>query len=316
MKPKLLILESQAGALFEHMAGEFEIIRYWQAESGERLLRREGAGVRAILSLGTERIDGAVLSLLPDLELIAVIGAGYDSIDLAAVRARGVMVTNGGALPADDTADYAVGMMIAARRGIVGSDAWVRADRWRTQGRVALTRSLRGERVGIVGLGNIGRAIGARVAAFGMDIAWWGPRPHPSPYHRIDSLVELAKWSRVLFVAVRADVGNRGMINTEVIDALGPDGLLVNISRGVVVDEAALIDALRTGRLGQAALDVFEPEPTLSESWVDVPNVLLSPHAAGGTREGRDTLGWAAIENIRRVYAGKAPANIVIESDF
>jgi lactate dehydrogenase-like 2-hydroxyacid dehydrogenase len=298
------------------MAGEFEIIRYWQAESGDALLRREGAGVRAILSLGTERIDEAILSLLPDLELIAVIGAGYDRIDLAAVRARGVIVTNGGALPADDTADYAVGMMIAARRGIIEGNTWVRAGRWRTQGRMALTGSLRGERVGIVGLGNIGRAIGTRVAAFGMDIAWWGPRPHPSPYHRFDSLVELAQWSRVLFVAVRPDVDNNAMINTEVIDALGPDGLLINISRGVVVDEAALIDALRTGRLGQAALDVFESEPTLPESWVDVPNTLLSPHAAGGTRESRDTLGRAAIENIRRIYAGKTPANIVIEKNL
>ena len=310
-RPRLLIVHPYVAHLYGHMAEDFDIIRYWEADDGPAFLQREGKGIRALLSLGIEQIDDPFLAQLPDLELIAVVGAGYDGIDLSATYQRGILVTNAGDLHAADNADYAVGLMIAARRQIVAADGWVRSNRWFNEGRMPLSRSLRSCRAGIVGLGNIGGAVASRLPAFGIPVAWWGPRPRKTPYRYFDTLLALAEWSDTLFVSVRAHDDTRALIDAGVIHALGPEGLLINISRGSVVDQAALIDALRSGKLGQAALDVFEPEPAEADQWKHVPNALLSPHMAGATEDGRNALGMAAIENIRRLYRGERLVNII-----
>ena len=170
------------------------------------------------------------------------------------------------------------------------------------------------EFAGIVGPGHIGTAIGRRMEAFRANIAWWGPNPKPGiAWPRFDTLIELAQASDLLFVAVRAGPANVKLIDTAVIEAVGPKGLICNVSRGFVVDQDALIAALKDGRLGSAALDVFEPEPTSAELWRDVPNAVLTPHTAGSTFDSIPAMIGLTFENIRRFFAGEPVANPIVE---
>jgi len=288
---------------------DFSIVGPWTV-SGDwpAWLDENGAGISTAISSGIDRFDAALIDRLPDLKHIAVLGAGLDGIDLDAMAARGIAVTSGGAIHSGEVADQAVGMMIAARRRLLESDAWVRQGRWASEGRFPPTRSLRHQKVGILGLGHIGIAIAERVQPFCPEIAWWGPRDKPARWPRKESLMALAAWSDILFIAARAHDDTRGLVDAAVIDALGPAGLLVNISRGFVVDEDALIAALRDGRLGQAALDVFDPEPATAERWADVPNTLLAPHNAGATIESIMALCAHAVDTVKRVHRGEAVA--------
>jgi lactate dehydrogenase-like 2-hydroxyacid dehydrogenase len=166
--------------------------------------------------------------------------------------------------------------------------------------------SLKGRKVGIVGLGAIGEAVARRVVAFGMSVAWWGPNPKPSEWPRAGSLLALAEDSDILVVCARAEAANRGLISAEVIDAVGPGGMIVNVARGQLIDEDALIAALKAGRLGRAGLDVFAEEPTPASRWADVPNTVLTPHTAGGTTDSIPRMVAQALENIRLHLAGEA----------
>ena len=272
-------------------------------EAGEDAVawaRAHGAGIRAAISSGIDRYDAAMLAALPDLGRIAVFGAGMDGVDLESAAARGIRVTNADGLHAGDVAEHAVAMALAAWRRLPEGDAWVREGRWLREGRMAPIRAFAGTCVGIVGLGHIGRAIAARLVPFGCAIRWWGPRPQPGvTWERVADLGALAAWSDVLIVAARAHDDTRGLIDAAVIDALGPHGLLVNIARGFVIDEGALIAALTDGRLGQAALDVFDPEPADPARWAGVPNVLLQPHLAGATTDAIQRLAAHAVESVR-----------------
>jgi lactate dehydrogenase-like 2-hydroxyacid dehydrogenase len=168
-----------------------------------------------------------------------------------------------------------------------------------------ITPSLKGQRLGIVGLGSIGEAVARRAEAMRMPVRWWGPREKTSPWTRSDSLLELARDSDILVVACKADESNRGLISRAVIEALGSQGLLVNVARGQLVDETALIAALKDGRLGQAALDVFEDEPTDPARWADVPNTVLTPHTGGATTEAVQGMLMLLIQNLRAAFAGE-----------
>lgn len=246
-------------------------------------LARNGVAAQALVVVGSDRIDAAVLNLMPGLAHIQVSGAGMDLVDLGEVARRGVTIENAGSVHAGEVADFAMALMLAARRNLLAADHWVRRDRWK-EGRMAPSRSLAGARVGIAGLGHIGSAIARRAEPFDTEVCWWGPRAKPGvKWRRHGSLLELAQWADILFVAVFAHADTRGLVTRDVIEAVGKDGLIVNVSRGFVVDETALIAALRDRRLGQAALDVFEMEPTPAERWRDVPNVVLAPHVAGLT---------------------------------
>jgi hydroxypyruvate reductase len=241
--------------------------------------------IRALITNGVQRISHEELDALPNLGLIVTIGAGFDGVDLPAAQARGVALLTGSGVNADDVADHAVGLFLASARRIVADDAYIRAGRW-APGELRTVRSVGSMSVGIVGLGHIGRAIADRLVPFRCGIAWTGPRPKPdAAYPYVESLVELARDCDVLIVAAPLSPETRGLIDAPVLEALGARGLLINIARGGVVDEDALIDALKTGRLGSAALDVFEQEPTPPARWEGVPNVILTPHTAGVTHE-------------------------------
>lgn len=270
--------------------GRFEVVVPQKDSDGMTRVDRTRPGVRALVLLGSDKIEAAVLDHLPDLEHIQVSGAGMDGIPLEEVARRGITIENAGAIHAGEVADFAMGLMLAARRELLTADRWVRKGVWQERP-MRPSRSLSGAKIGIAGLGHIGMAIARRAEPFEAEVQWWGPRPKPGvSWRRHESLLELAKWADIMFVAVYAHAETRGVISRDVIEAVGRDGLIVNVSRGFVIDEAAMIAALKDGRLGQAALDVFETEPTPVERWRDVPNVVLAPHIAGATINSHETL--------------------------
>jgi lactate dehydrogenase-like 2-hydroxyacid dehydrogenase len=261
-----------------------------------------------IRGLATEANRGATRALmasLPKLEIIACFGVGVDAIDLAAARERAIPVTNTPGVLADECADLAIGMMLTSARQIVMADRYVRSGEW-LKGPIRLGHGVGGKTLGVVGLGGIGRAIADRAKAFRMTVLWHGPRPKPDvPYEYVDNLVELARRSDFLMVACKGGVETRRLISGPVLDALGPDGTLVNIARGSIVDEPALIERLRDGRLGHAALDVFENSPRIAPAFLELPNVLLQPHHGSATVETRTAIGKLMIDNLAAHFAGR-----------
>ncbi len=306
-KPVLLIAQAILAPLMGRLEGDYELLRLWDYPDRRILLAGDGQRVQAIVAAGEGLLEPSLLAGLPNLKLIACVSAGYDGIDVPWCSTRGIAVTHSPGVNADDVADHAVGAAIAAWRGIVDGDRRVREGRWTDTDRGPMRRALKGRGVGVVGLGAIGEAIATRMAAFGCRIAWWGPNAKPTvPWPRIDSLVGLAEASDLLFIAARADEASRGLIDRSVIDAVGRQGLICNVSRGFVIDQQDLIAALKEGRLGHAALDVFDPEPTPAEIWRAVPNVVLTPHTAGATLDSVQAMVALTVENLRRHFAGEA----------
>lgn len=302
-KPALLLARPAWERLLDGALDErFELVRLWQ--DPDALLAERGDAIVAAL---TTRLDAALLDRLPNLRLVATPGTGYENIDVAAARARGITVANAGDAHSTEVADHAVALTLAAVHRLPELQAWMRAGHWTAESAVERRRGMSAQRFGIVGLGNIGAAVAERLAPFGGAIAWWSRRDKPAPWPRKESLLALAAWSTVLVVATRGDAA--GLIDADTIAAVGPEGLLVNVSRGTVIDEDALIDALRSGRLGRAALDVFAEEPTPPERWRDVPNVLLTPHVAGTSYEAAARLREAAVQNLTSVLDGGPVVN-------
>lgn len=303
--PRLLVTSRQILPLVRPPESEFDILCLDDHKDRDGFLRDHGTGIETMLTSGMERMDAARLDLLPDLKLISVVAAGMAGIDLDEARRRGVMVANAGDLNAGDVAEYAATLMLAHRREVIGNDAYVRSGQW-PEKRLPPGNSVSAQKVGIAGLGHIGRGIAERLAPFGCEIRWWGPNPKPdAPWQRMETLAALADWATTLHVAVAGNEDTRGLVTAEVLHALGPDGLIVNVARGFVIDEPAMKAALRDGRLGGAALDVFEDEPIDGSSWADVPNVLMAPHMAGATRQAFAAVMAGALDNVRRYYASK-----------
>ena len=276
----------------------FETALAWELAEADR------PRVRCLLHAGEFRLTPELLETLPNLGLIAVMTAGYEGVDVAWCRARGIEVTYAGGVNAEDVADHAMGLLLAGARDMHEQDRAIREGRWRLEDRLAPQPSLTGRSLGIVGLGHIGRAIARRAEACRLQVSWWGPRHKATPWTMAGSLKALAEASDILMVACPGGPETQGLISREVIEAVGPQGMIVNVSRGSVVDEDALIEALKAGRLRRAALDVFATEPTPAERWADVPNTLLTPHRAGGTTEGIPNMIGLAVENIRAFLAG------------
>jgi lactate dehydrogenase-like 2-hydroxyacid dehydrogenase len=284
----------------------FTVWRFWEHPP----LEAQGT-IEALVVAGEFPVDKALAESLPRLSLIACFTVGYDGVDLAWARSRGLKVTHSPGVNHEDVADHALGLILGAWRKIAAGDAQVRAGGWRPHEKT-ITPSLAGRCVGVVGLGDIGAAVARRCAPFGLDVAWWGPRDKPdAPWPRAASLIALARRSDILVVATLANEETRGLISREVIEAVGPEGLIVNVSRGQVVDEDALIAALRAGRLGMAALDVFAQEPTPAARWADVPNTLLTPHTAGATSAAVPKMVALTVATLRRHFAGEALENLV-----
>jgi lactate dehydrogenase-like 2-hydroxyacid dehydrogenase len=307
-KPAVLIVQPHLAPVAVMLEADFTVWRLWQAPPVEA-----SHTIGALVVAGEFPVDRALAESLPKLGLIACFTAGYDGVDLAWAAERGLKVSHSPGVNHEDVADQAIGLMLAAWRGLIEGHAIVREGRWRpTEKRI--TPSLAGKHLGIVGLGAIGEATARRAETFGLKIAWWGPNEKPDVrWPRAESLAALAEASEILIVAARASEANRNLIDRTVLEALGPHGLLVNVARGQLVDEDALIAALKDERLGMAALDVFAAEPTPAERWADVPNVVLSPHTGGATSAALPKMVALTRENLRRFFAGEPLANAVVE---
>jgi D-3-phosphoglycerate dehydrogenase len=304
-KPELLVLGPYTDPEMEALARHFAVHRLWEATERDAFLARVAPGVRAIGTKGELGASAALMDALPALEIVACYGVGVDAIDLDRARARGIRVTNTPDVLTEDVADMGWALLLATARRIPAGDAFVRSGAW-AKDAMALTTRVWGKRLGVVGLGRIGRAVARRAEGFGMTIAYSGrsgredaPYPwHPDP-------ASLARESDMLVVCASGGPETRGLVGAATIAALGPKGILVNVSRGSVVDEAALLDALENGGIAAAGLDVFLDEPRIDERFRALENVVLQPHNSSGTVETRAAMGALVLENLVAHFAGK-----------
>jgi len=265
----------------------------------DAFLSARGSGVGVVVTSGRTGVDAALMAALPNLGAVVNFGVGYDTTDVDAAAARGIGVSNTPDVLTDCVADTAVGLVIDVMRQFSAADRYVRAGRWPIEGNYPLTRQVSNTRVGIIGLGRIGSAIALRLKAFGCTISYHNRRPvDGSSYAYVSSPTELAAGVDVLVVAAAGGAGTQRLVDANVIAALGANGFLVNIARGSVVDEVALVEALEAGRLAGAGLDVFADEPTVPEALSTMDNVVLLPHVASGTVETRTAMEELTLRNL------------------
>ena len=265
--------------------------------------------IRGIWASGESKVSAELIAQLPALKVIAVMGVGYDGIDVAAAKARGVVVTHTPDVLNDDVADLAIGLMLSAARQLPAADRFVRAGQW-PLGAMPLARKMSGARLGIVGMGRIGQAIAQRALAFNMSVAYTARSAKPAlPWAYWPTAGALAAQVDFLVAITPGGAGTRKLINAQVLAALGQGrgaGILVNVARGSVVDEAALIDALEQGVIAGAGLDVFESEPQVPERLRALPQVVLSPHIGSATGQTRQAMADLAFDNLQRGVTGQA----------
>lgn len=301
----ILLLHEPLALAERELSALMPCVRAWEIADPDAFAAAQGDRIVALAAIGGMRTDPAWFDRLHGLQAVLAAGVGVDGIDLAAARAHGIAVTNTPGINTDDVADLALGLLIAGERNIADADRLVRAGKWAEASRMAPRFRLRGRRLGILGMGAIGQAIARRAEAFGMVVAWSGPRPKPDlPWPQAASLMDLARDSDILALACPLTPATTKVVDAAVLAALGPDGVLINVARGGVVDEPALLAALRARTILGAGLDVFQDEPTDPALWADLPNVVLTPHLAGRTRESvRDALA-ALVANLDRLRAG------------
>ncbi|MFV0300681.1 MAG: 2-hydroxyacid dehydrogenase [Paracoccus sp. (in: a-proteobacteria)] len=304
-KPDVMMLYPMRPGAMEQLEAAYTLHRADQAADRAAFIAKHGPKCRAIATNGHEPVTREMIAAMPALELVACSSAGFESFDLAAMAERGVKLTNTSAALSDDVADMAILLMLAARRSLAAGEAYVRSGDWARKGMFPLQHTISGKRLGIVGMGTIGQEIARRAEAMRMEVSYWNRRPKDVPFAFQPDLVQLATDSDVLIVIVAGGEGTRGLISAPVMAALGSDGLLVNVSRGSVVDEPALIAALTSGALGQAALDVYASEPDPDPALTALPNATLYPHHASGTVETRDAMAQLVVDNLAAFHAGR-----------
>jgi hydroxypyruvate reductase len=304
MTIEIAVIGPQRPFVLEALERDFTVHQVWAATDKIAALRPVAAGIRGVVTNAMSGLSADLIAALPSLEICAIMGVGLETTDLDAARARGVVVTTTPVLY-DDVADLGVILAMCACRRIAEADRFVRSGRW-LQGRIAPARKFSGKRAGILGLGRIGTALAPRLAAFGQTIGYYDPLPKDGVrYRAYASPVELARNSDILFLCAAGGHGGGHIVTAEVLDALGPQGIFVNIARGWLVDEAALVQALTEGRLGAAGLDVFEHEPEVPEMLLGLDNVVLTPHIASNTEETMKDMGECVLDNVRSWFAGK-----------
>lgn len=275
-----------------------------RAALAERFTLHEGdpvPGIRAVVGGGMAKLDAAMLDQLPDLEIVAIHGIGHDGIDLDALRARGIRLTLTPDVLTEDVADLAIALMLGVQRRVAANDALVRAGGWAAP----LGRRASGRRIGIFGLGRIGHAIAERAAPFAGELLYSARTEKPVPWRFVPNIAALAEASEVLILAAPGGTETDGIVNAAVLDRLGPGGVLVNIARGSLVDEEALVTALAESRIAGAGLDVFAQEPQVPEALKAMPQVVLAPHQGSATEEGRAEMRALVLANLDAHFAGK-----------
>lgn len=301
------VLNAAAGrlppALITRLAERYELTDLPGADTRADFLAREGVRFEAVITSAALGLDAATIAALPALRVISSFGVGLDALDLHAAAARGIPVGYTPQVLDDCVADLGVGLLLGAMRGIAAGDRFVRRGDWAAGRAWPLQRKVSGTKVGIVGFGRIGQTIARRLAGFDMDLRYHTRRPvEGTALAHEPSLTALAHWADALILIVAGGAGTKHLVNAEVLDALGPEGFLVNIARGSVVDEAALVAALRERRIAGAGLDVFADEPRVPADLLTMDHVLLQPHAASATRETRAAMAARVADNLDRFF--------------
>ena len=305
MKPEVLMLRALLPRQAAQIDERYTAHRLDLAKDKDALLKQVAPEVVAIVTSGELGCNASLMDRLPKLGLVACFGVGVDGIDLAYCRKRGIPVSNTPDVLTDDVADLAMGLTISLMRNIAGADRFVRHGGWQN-GPLPLAIRLTGKTMGIIGLGRIGKAIGKRAIAHGMAIVWHGRSEQPDVgWQRHPELEDMAAEVDVMMVACPGGQATRGLVSRKVLGRLKPQSYLVNISRGSVVDEAALVEALREGRIAGAALDVFVDEPNVPEPLTKMENVVLTSHIGSATRETRDAMAQLVVDNLDAFASGR-----------
>lgn len=310
MKPDILLIEPLMKSIEGDLEARYTVHRSYdplQADAIERVL----PDVRAVVTGGGSGLSNEWMQKLPALGVIAINGVGIDKVDLSFARSRGVHVTTTPGVLTDDVADMGLALMLAVLRRIPAGDRFVREGQWSGNG-FALGHSPKGKRVGILGLGQIGQAFGRRAEAFGMVVQYWNRSDvADTSWTKFASPIELAAGSDILVACVAATPATQNIVNAEVLEALGKEGVLVNVARGNVVDEDALLAALNDGTIAAAGLDVFVNEPNIRQEFFTSPNTVLMPHQGSATYETRIAMGNLVLENLAAHFNGRIPPTAV-----
>jgi lactate dehydrogenase-like 2-hydroxyacid dehydrogenase len=304
------------GLIGELIGAKLPLHRLWLEPNPDLWLAEWAPRIRAIAIAGHLRADEAYMRRYPALEIISSFGVGYDHIDGKAAARLGIIVTNTPGVLDDEVADTALGLMLMTVRQLPQAERYLRAGKWLT-GAYSLTPSLRGRTVGILGLGRIGKAIATRIGGFGLDVVYYGRHSQAGvAYRYYPSLVDMAKAADILVVVAPGGPDTRHIVNAEVLEALGPDGVLINIARGSLVDETALIEALRSGKILAAGLDVYENEPNVPAELIALHNAVLLPHVGSASVKTRRAMAECVVANIFGWADGKPPLTPVPETPW
>jgi lactate dehydrogenase-like 2-hydroxyacid dehydrogenase len=308
MADKVLIYSRFPKTTMARFAERFELLDTGGKPAREVFSADELGGIRAMLTAGGSRLGAEAMDLLPKLGAIVCYGTGYDGIDLNAAAARNIAVGHSPGANASSVADIAMTLMLAATRRLLVADQYVRSGDWAAARQSPMMRpqaGLRGRRIGVYGMGEIGRKIAARCAAFESEVGYFSRSRHDVPYQYFPTLEALAEWCSVLMVAVRAGAKTQHVVNADILKRLGAEGYVVNIARGSVIDEKALVAALADKTIAGAGLDVYEKEPHAPDALTVLPNVVFAPHIGGHTLESHVAMQDCALANLTAYFAGE-----------
>ena len=314
--PKVLMPSPMPSNVVEGLAAATSLVKLWESPDEAAVLAEVAGDVRALAVGGHVKITADYMRQFPALEIVSSFGVGYDTVDAAWAGKHGIVVTNTPDVLNEEVADTALGLMLAAVRQFPAAERHLRAGQWRTKA-FPLTPTLRGRTVGILGLGRIGRAVARRAEAFGLTIVYHGRRPQPGvPYLYCSTVKALAEASDILVVITPGGAETDRLVDRDVLRALGPDGVLINVARGSVVDEAALIEALRDRTILAAGLDVFADEPNVPEELIAMDHVVLLPHVGSASHHTRAAMGQLVVDNIVSWLGGHGPRTPVAETPW
>ncbi|MGH6815281.1 MAG: 2-hydroxyacid dehydrogenase [Hyphomicrobiaceae bacterium] len=319
-KPALLVTGPMMPLIANQLPETFEVHRLHEAQDRDAFIAKVGPIVEAVCTGGHTGVktNDALMARLPNLKIIGNFGVGYDSVEVPAAVKRGVVIANTPDVLTEEVADTALGLLLMTVRELSKAEQWLRQGRWAKEGDYPLTpASLRDRKIGMVGFGRIGQAIARRCAAFGLPISYFARRRQADgafPYYA--NLVEMARATNTLIVITPGGSETKNLINAAVLEALGPRGIVINISRGSVVDEAALIEALHARKILAAGLDVYWSEPNLNPALLELDNAVLLPHVGSASVLTRDAMGQLVVDNLKAYAARRPPLTPVPETPF
>lgn len=312
----VLITQPMMPLIMEGIESRFPSVRLFEQADRPAFLASQGARFKGLVTGQAVASDTELMAQLPNLRIISSFGVGYDLVDARAAATRNVTVTNTPDVLTDEVADLALGLLIATIRRLPQADAFTRQGRW-LKGNFPLSDTLRGKTMGILGLGRIGKAIATRAEAFGLKLVYHGRSQQPDvPYPYFASLTEMAKAVDILMVIAPGGASTKAVVNRAVLESLGPEGTLINVARGSLVDEPVMVEMLRSGALGAAGLDVLEDEPRVPEALFGLENVVLLPHVGSASVYTRNQMGQLVVDNVIAIAEGRAPLTPVPETPW